>query len=759
MKLNIQKFASGESQWFEDLPLQMKLTWESTPGDSTQNYSLVTAKIWGARNSSSTKGKSWNGYVNIGGNSHYFSEIYTGQSTTIGTAWVLINYFTDTILHNNDGTKTITISGGLGGPSGTSLSSKYAEGSTQATLDTIPRGSTFNTTAWNRDTQRLLTSTLSIPATQHVANVYHKLEARFMSSGTETTICTRTGVTIDNGYISFSFTNNELNTIYNLMPKETTHYIRMYLYTYTDSSYQNQLGDVSIIWWTGLIPTSVIPSVTFASYTEGGDVPSSWGVWVKNKSKVNVTLSGTGIYGSTISSYSLNGDGVTYYTNPTLTNYLSSSGNITFTGTTTDSRNRQGSATLTLSVEDYYNPTIATAQVQRCDVNGNIDRNGEYVYISYDGSISPCANKNTPYAEYKIGYKTTTSDTYTYITLATNTNNYSATGMLFTDGIFTPDSVGTKLQFSSDYTYDIQFYVKDYFTINDDNVQILDTGFDLMNFNPSGKSMAIGKVSEASSSDELLEIALDTEISGDVDINNNGTMIISKNGNNILRNNSYGTSILSSASNGQSIVFRPNGDSDQTNQATLNNYGGLQISGDFEANAITKAHYIELGGSGLTTPYIDFHYNNSGSDYTSRIIETSSGNLEMQNNLRVNGNITKNGNPLYGEIVLFSGDSNNNITLSDSAANYTYLEIWFRPNDSTDWQGYEKIYSPNGKTFDLNYAVLFAGTQVYIKNSAFSINGTSITQSYGIEYYFSNNSSVRFSQTSNIYITRIVGLK
>ena len=403
-------------------------------------------------------------------------------------------------------------------------------GITTFTPQSIPRGSQFDTSIWTttqRDTPRAMNTTLSFPAIQNVPNVYHKLEARFMNNGTETTICTRTGVAISGGYITFALSSAEQQVIYNLMPSETTHYIRMYLYTYTDSAYQNQLGDVSIIWWTGLIPTSVVPSVTFASYIEGGDVPSSWGVWVKNKSKVNATLSGTGIYGSTISSYSLSGDGVTYYTNPTLTNYLSSSGNITFTGTTTDSRNRQGSATLTLSVEDYYNPTIATAQVQRCDVNGNIDRNGEYVYISYGGSISSCANKNTPSAEYKIGYKTTTSSTYSYVTLATNTNNYSATGMLYTDGIYAADrGSGTKLQLSSDYTYDIQFYVKDYFAVNDNNVQILDTGLDLLNFDASGKSMAIGKVSEAAASDELLEVALDTifekdvSIAGDLKVNN-----------------------------------------------------------------------------------------------------------------------------------------------------------------------------------------------------------------------------------------------
>ena len=55
------------------------------------------------------------------------------------------------------------------------------------------------------------------------------------------------------------------------------------------------------------------------------------------------------------------------------------------------------------------------------------------------------------------------------------------------------------------------------------------------------------------------------------------------------------------------------------------------------SNSNIEAQSIELSGA---TPYIDFHYNNSSSDYTSRIIETSSGTLSMQNNLAVSGSLT-----------------------------------------------------------------------------------------------------------------------
>lgn len=59
---------------------------------------------------------------------------------------------------------------------------------------------------------------------------------------------------------------------------------------------------------------------------------------------------------------------------------------------------------------------------------------------------------------------------------------------------------------------------------------------------------------------------------------------------------------------------------------------------DFILNGQTQAQLksIELSD---TKPYIDFHYNNSSVDYTSRIIEESSGVLTITNNLKVGGKI------------------------------------------------------------------------------------------------------------------------
>lgn len=192
------------------------------------------------------------------------------------------------------------------------------------------------------------------------------------------------------------------------------------------------------------------------------------------------------------------------------TNALTTSGSKTINATATDSRGRSATTSTTYNVVAYSNPTIITAQVERCDANGNVSKDGLYCKISYGASISSCLGKNTPYAVYKVGYRIQDTGDYTYITLGTNADSKSLSGVLFTDGIKSASSSGTKVEFDTDYTWDIQFYVEDAFT-EYTNKQSLDTGFDLLNFNASGKAMAIGKVSEAGANEELLEVALLTK--------------------------------------------------------------------------------------------------------------------------------------------------------------------------------------------------------------------------------------------------------
>lgn len=458
---------------------------------STISYTLTATKssgggYWTASKTNPVKVKI-NGNTLVDKNVAYDFRDSTPQTITLATG-------TTTIQHEVDGTKTISCSGYFKDNSN-SLGSATASGSLK--LTDIPRLSYARLSNDNVDLGTEITIYI-----EKVNNEYtHTLSYIFGNA---------TGTIGTN--ISDSTTWTPSLNLANQIPSSTSSGGIIKCETYLGNEligYVNTLITLNV-------PSSIIPNVVFTDISEAGDVPSSWvsngnHVYVKTKSKVALTLFGNSYYGATISSYKISYYGGELLTNTLTTNFITTSGNITFTGQATDTRNRTNNITNTINVVDYNPPTLSVFEIQRCDTNGNIDNNGNYCLITYTGSISSCLNQNTPNAVYKIGYKIQGTENYTYITLATNTNSYSESGMLYTDGIYPANrGSGTKLQLPATNTYDIEFFVKDYFS-ETKNYQTIDTGFDLLNFNPSGKSMAIGKVSEALPNEELLEVALKTK--------------------------------------------------------------------------------------------------------------------------------------------------------------------------------------------------------------------------------------------------------
>ena len=246
------------------------------------------------------------------------------------------------------------------------------------------------------------------------------------------------------------------------------------------------------------VPSSVVPTVSIGTLTEADTtmISKNWGIFVQNKSKLNIPITAAGVYGSTISSIITTINGLNFEGATVTTSTLVTSGTNTISTTVTDTRGRTATTTKTYNVVAYSNPNIQIAQAQRCLSDGTLSDNGTYLLYDFKGTISPASNNNT--ALYRIGYKKTTDVNYTYVTLGTNYD------------IDISDQVSS-FTISADYPYDIKFEATDEFTTSSINRNI-DTGFDLLNFNASGKAMAIGKVSSATNNQELLEIDLATTI-------------------------------------------------------------------------------------------------------------------------------------------------------------------------------------------------------------------------------------------------------
>lgn len=107
--------------------------------------------------------------------------------------------------------------------------------------------------------------------------------------------------------------------------------------------------------------------------------------------------------------------------------------------------------------------------------------------------------------------------------------------------------------------------------------------------------------------------------------------------------------------------------------------------------------------------------------------------------------------------VLFDGDSNSNITLSDSVANYKYVDIMFR--QSNNYKSV-RVWSPNGK-----YAILdmsdYESSQVEIFNALIGLSGTTISRLRNINFRIKNSStwSPYGYSTQLLYITKVIGYK
>lgn len=115
------------------------------------------------------------------------------------------------------------------------------------------------------------------------------------------------------------------------------------------------------------------------------------------------------------------------------------------------------------------------------------------------------------------------------------------------------------------------------------------------------------------------------------------------------------------------------------------------------------------------------------------------------------------GNDILNEKVLFTGDSNAAITLSETSANFKYIEVFFRDNDNT--YSSVKVYQPNNKFVDLTTLARWTNT-FYIKQKRIGISGTKITNGNTTEIQFTTAPKITMkNDANNIYITRVVGYR
>ena len=150
------------------------------------------------------------------------------------------------------------------------------------------------------------------------------------------------------------------------------------------------------------VPEDIVPAAA-ASWEDASGACAAVGTLVQGISRLDVTVSGTGSYGSTIlsGSVSLNGKP---YGGGTVTD----AGAILLTVSVTDSRGRTGSTDYPLSVAAYMPPKL-TLSASRCTEAGIPDDTGDHAKITVSGAVTPVGS-NTASLQLIWGSNTETAD-------------------------------------------------------------------------------------------------------------------------------------------------------------------------------------------------------------------------------------------------------------------------------------------------------------------------------------------------------------
>ena len=150
---------------------------------------------------------------------------------------------------------------------------------------------------------------------------------------------------------------------------------------------------------------------------------------------------------------------------------------------------------------------------------------------------------------------------------------------------------------------------------------------------------------------------------------------------------------------------------------------------------------------------------NNGGGYTLPIASANTlGGVKIGANLHIgaDGTLSATGGS-SNEVVLYDNEtgSNETITLSETSANFKYLEIFCKSADTTYTS--VKVYKPNGKRATVVSG--WFGSAAYFKLSVLTINGNTIALTKNSSEITGSNRCNTAGYANAMYITRVVGYR
>ena len=632
------------------------------------------------------------------------------DSPYVSGSYVKLLTWTGDVSHNSDGSKSISISVYLHNGTSGYLPTQYTSSSPlsmgSVTLTTIPRASSItsagNVTLGNQCSIRWTPASTSFKYKIKFALGSWSYTTNYVSPGT-TSAYTYTGYTIPNTL-----------ALLDDIPNSTTGTMTATLYTYNSSN--TQIGSTSSKTFTVTVPNTVVPTVGTITL-DPVDI-NSQNILVQGKNKLTISVSGCSAgTGSSIKSYTFSGPGIsstTTSTSVTSGSTISNTGKLTYTVTVTDNRGRTTSKPATIPCEAWSAPSITLNSVYRVATSTGTTENDSGTYVRCTYNLSYALVNSTNDVTVKIYYKKNSASTWSSVTVLTDSKS--------TSGSYTLSNIDAAS------TYTVYATITDNYSgsSNSNSVTVF-SAERILNIRPKGAGMAFGKMADTDNVlDSKWPIRSDKPEQTMSNLSFRGTQAIAGTANDTTANWAEQGNLATTYYNTTGQI------TDQPSQYgfLLNLTNGSNVHHIWTTQS--SGNMCHRGG------------NANGWNGTWKTI------LDSANYKSYTFVAPKT---LYNSIGTYGP-----ITLSSSAIDFTYLEVFYMNNNSSEVQSV-KVYSPNGKTIELTCIEPSSTSGVaYIRTSLWTISGTALTHSASKYIKLTTNQYPSVADnTQYIKIVRVIG--
>lgn len=415
----------------------------------SQSLTLTESNVVTSANTSKVRilwkstqtGDSWNGYTRT---AKYYVSINGGAETEYMVNYTLPQNSTATIVdttitvtHKSDGSGSVKVRTWMD----TGISVGVVTQTKTLNLTTIARASSLDALSCNT---AYFNGTITYKYTPKSSSYYNRCNIVLNIDGVYTAVKTinlgQKAASQQTATVNLS--ESELSIIYNKLPSAKKGTLRFTFRTYSDSGYTTQVGDPLYKEVTLTIPNidATKPTATLSVSPVSSLASPFNSIYIKGKTKATASLaSGVGKYGASIASYKVS-IGSQSGASPQTSEYFTSSGDVTITGTVTDTRGYSRTYTHKISVIDYSAPRIIAASGEdsviaaRCNSAGVLDDNGTYLKIkakrSYSKVLSANVQKNYCAIQYRYKVEGGSYSSWTEILSRTASSDEIVTGAL-----------------------------------------------------------------------------------------------------------------------------------------------------------------------------------------------------------------------------------------------------------------------------------------------------------------------------------------